>query len=117
MDKKFLSFCTNFLPRSRPKRGTHQIQICHSLNSAPLAALNSHCAARLERLGVSPPPLSINGLSRAKLAHALKQALRNDRLRIHADRMGETVRAENGAARAAELIEQIARQYAGTLIA
>ena len=66
---------------------------------------------------MSPPPLSINGLSRAKLAHALKQALENDRLRIRADRMGQAVRAEDGAARAAELIEQIARQYAGTLIA
>jgi sterol 3beta-glucosyltransferase len=85
--------------------------------SIPMFGEQRFCAARIERLGVSPPPLSIKGLSRGKLAHALKQALENDGLRIRADRMGQAVRAEDGAARAAELIEQIARQYTGTLIA
>ena len=40
--KKFLSFCTNFLPRNRPERGTHQIQDLSVPEFSPLAALHSH---------------------------------------------------------------------------
>jgi UDP:flavonoid glycosyltransferase YjiC (YdhE family) len=77
----------------------------------PMLGEQRFFAARLERLGLAPSPLSPKRLTADRLARAIKQALNDDKIKSQARQVGENIRAEDGVGRAAELIEETAYQY------
>lgn len=63
-------------------------------------------AQQLHRLGCGPPPLHRQSLTAGGLAHTMDDLLRNERYRTKAASLGAKIRAETGAERAADWIEQ-----------
>jgi UDP:flavonoid glycosyltransferase YjiC (YdhE family) len=82
------------------RAGVPQIPVPHGFDQA---AWSHH----LVELGVSTAPLS-PGFSSTELARAIGSCLGDDALRDRALRVGDRIRAGNGVARAAELIEAAA---------
>lgn len=66
-------------------------------------------AKRAQKLGVSPTPVPATKLTSRRLATAIRAAVGDERMRAKAARLGEKLRAENGAAHATRLIEDFAR--------
>ncbi len=61
---------------------------------------------RVQALGVGPSPILHTRLTVSRLAEAIRQAASNPTLRERATHLGQRVRAEDGIARAVEIIEQ-----------
>jgi sterol 3beta-glucosyltransferase len=61
---------------------------------------------RVSALGCGPSPIDINDLSTSSLASALQLALDDDRMHAALARIGDSLHAEDGPTRAAELLEQ-----------
>jgi sterol 3beta-glucosyltransferase len=64
----------------------------------------------LEKIGVAPPRMREAQLTIDRLAHAIDRTLNDQTMRANAECLGEKIRAEDGNARAAELIEQMAKR-------
>ena len=65
---------------------------------------------RMERLGVSPRPIPFHRLTRAVLAHALRDLLADERLRGRAAEVGARIRDEDGVGDGVRLILEAARR-------
>ena len=78
---------------------------------APFAADQPAWAERVVKLGVGPPVAGIKRLSAEKLAEAIHMAVTDSGLRARAAALGEKVRAEDGVARAVEIIERHAARF------
>jgi UDP:flavonoid glycosyltransferase YjiC (YdhE family) len=63
-------------------------------------------ADRVVKLGVGPRVPGIKGLTAEKLAKAIRMAVNDPTMRARAAALGEKIRAENGIARAVEVIER-----------
>ncbi|MDA1330042.1 MAG: glycosyltransferase [Chloroflexi bacterium] len=63
-------------------------------------------ADRVHTLGLSPAPIPRRKLSADRLAHAIHAALNDQVLREKATALGEQIRAEDGVARASEIIHR-----------
>jgi len=63
-------------------------------------------ADRVVKLGVGPRVPGIKQLTAEKLAQAINTAVNDSALRARAAALGEKIRAENGVARAVEIIER-----------
>jgi len=63
-------------------------------------------ADRVVKLGVGPFTPGINRLTAEKLAEAIQTAVSDSAMRARAAALGEKIRAENGVARAVEIIER-----------
>ena len=61
---------------------------------------------RVYELGVGPQPIPLRNLTVDRLAEAIDLAVSDTSMRAKAARLGEQIRAENGVARAVEIIEQ-----------
>ncbi len=68
-------------------------------------------ADRVVKLGVGPRVPGIKQLTAEKLAEAINTAVNDSALRARAAALGEKIRAENGLARAVELIERHAAEF------
>jgi UDP:flavonoid glycosyltransferase YjiC (YdhE family) len=68
-------------------------------------------ADRVVQLGVGPRVPGIKQLTAEKLAEAINTAVNDSALRARAAALGEKIRAENGVARAVELIERHAADF------
>jgi UDP:flavonoid glycosyltransferase YjiC (YdhE family) len=68
-------------------------------------------ADRVVKLGVSPRVPGIKQLTAEKLAQAINTAVNDSALRARAAALGEKIRAENGVARAIEVIERHAADF------
>lgn len=68
-------------------------------------------ADRVVQLGVGPRVPGIQQLTAEKLAKAIQMAVTDSTLRARAAALGEKIRAENGIARAAEVIERHASNF------
>ena len=53
-----------------------------------------HWAARIQRLGVGPPPLMRRKLTADRLAHNLRAVCENEWLAERADELGDALRAD-----------------------
>ena len=62
----------------------------------------------LSKIGVGTAPIKQSQLTADRLEAAIRQTLTDQALRDNAERLGAKIRAEDGATRAAELIEQMA---------
>ncbi len=65
------------------------------------------------KLGVGPRITTVKKLTAEKLAQAINTAVNDSALRARAAALGEKIRAENGVARAVEVIERHAVEAAG----
>ncbi len=63
---------------------------------------------RVAELGVGPAPILRKKLSADRLAHAIQMAVTDQAMRQRAADLGATIRAENGIARAIDVINQLA---------
>lgn len=63
-------------------------------------------ARRLHAVGVSPPPIPRRHLTEARLSEALVRAAHDPEMRRRATALGRSLRAEDGIARAVDLIER-----------
>ena len=72
-------------------------------------------ADRVVKLGVGPRVPGIKQLTAEKLAEAIQIAVTDSTLRARAAALGEKIRAENGLARAVEIIERHAADFKSTL--
>jgi UDP:flavonoid glycosyltransferase YjiC (YdhE family) len=70
-------------------------------------------AERVVQLGVGPRAPTVKDLSAEKLAQAINIAVNDSAMRTRAAALGEKIRAENGLARAVEIIEQHAAKHKG----
>ena len=61
-------------------------------------------ARHVHQLGASPVPIPREQLCAAKLAAAIRSALKNDQMKTTASQLGQQIRGENGVAQAVELI-------------
>lgn len=78
--------------------------------AVPFFADQPFWARTLHNLGAAPPPLPKRNLNAGRLAQAIKQVTRNGQYAARAAAIGALVRAEAGAARAADrVIEHFAR--------
>ncbi len=77
----------------------------------PLAGDQSAWAERVAQLGVGPQMPEVKKLTAEKLAGAINVAVNDSALRARAAALGEKIRAENGVARAVELIERHAAGF------
>jgi UDP:flavonoid glycosyltransferase YjiC (YdhE family) len=59
------------------------------------------------KLGVGPRPIPLRRLTVDRLAEAIQQAVSDTAMQEKAARLGKLIRAENGIARAVEVIEQV----------
>lgn len=64
--------------------------------------------ARLERLGVAPPPIEAKNLRGGRLAASVLAAAADPRLRARATELADQLRGEDGVAAAVELLERAA---------
>jgi UDP:flavonoid glycosyltransferase YjiC (YdhE family) len=64
---------------------------------------------RIAELGVGPNPIPRGKLTSERLAHAIQQAVTDEGIHERAASLGEKIRAEDGIARAAEVIQQLER--------
>lgn len=62
---------------------------------------------RIAELGVGPAPIPKKKLTVERLAHAIQMAVTDQEMRQRAARLGEKIQAEDGIARAVEIIQQI----------
>jgi sterol 3beta-glucosyltransferase len=72
----------------------------------PFAGDQPFWGERVEALGVGPSPIPRRKLSAANLADAIRVATSDEAMRRRAAELGERVRAEDGVARAVEIIER-----------
>jgi len=72
----------------------------------PLAGDQVAWAETVVRLGVGPRAPGINRLTAEKLAKAIQTSVSDSAMRARAAALGEKIRAENGVARAVEIIER-----------
>lgn len=63
------------------------------------------------QLGVGPRAPAMNNLTAERLAEAIDTAVNDSALRTRAAALGEKIRAENGIARAVEVIERHASGF------
>ncbi len=77
----------------------------------PFAGDQIAWAERVEMLGVGPRAPEMKKLTAEKLAGAINVAVNDESLRARAAALGEKIRAENGVARAVEIIERHAAEY------
>jgi UDP:flavonoid glycosyltransferase YjiC (YdhE family) len=63
-------------------------------------------AERVVTLGVGPQVTSLKQLTAEKLAEAINSAVNDSAMRVRAAALGAKIRAENGVARAVEIIER-----------
>lgn len=70
----------------------------------PFFADQPFWAHRLAELGAAPPPIAKRKLTAERLAHAIEQATSNPAYTERAEALGVALRAEDGAARAAERV-------------
>jgi len=82
----------------------------------PFFADQPFWARRSQDLGVALPPLPRKGLSVQRLAAAIHDATGDADLRAHAAALGERIRAEDGVATAAKLVDQHLRAQAVRLL-
>lgn len=68
-------------------------------------------AERVVQLGVGPRAPDVKSLTAEKLAEAINTALNDSAMRARAAALGEKIRAENGVARAVEIIERHAADF------
>jgi UDP:flavonoid glycosyltransferase YjiC (YdhE family) len=78
---------------------------------SPFAADQYAWAERAVDLGVGPRMPDAKGLTSEKLARAVDSAVHDPALRARAAALGEVIRAENGVARAVEIIERHAAEF------
>jgi sterol 3beta-glucosyltransferase len=64
-------------------------------------------ARRVARLGVGPRPIARKGLTAGRLAAAISAAVVDQDMRARAAGLGERIRAEDGAARAVDVIQHV----------
>jgi UDP:flavonoid glycosyltransferase YjiC (YdhE family) len=76
----------------------------------PVAADQYAWAEQVVKAGVGPPVPDLKSLTAEKLAEAIRMAVHDSDLRTRAARLGERIRAENGVARAVEIIERHAAE-------
>jgi sterol 3beta-glucosyltransferase len=62
-------------------------------------------------LGAGPEPVSQRKLTPERLAAAIRAVTKDEGMRRLAEELGEGIRAENGVARAAEIIGEVQRTY------
>ncbi len=72
----------------------------------PFFAEQPFWGRRVAALGVGPPPILRHHLTAQRLAGAIETALRAPEISARAARLGRLVRAEDGVARAVEIIQQ-----------
>lgn len=77
----------------------------------PVAADQYAWAEQVVKSGVGPPAPELKSLTAEKLAGAIRIVVTDSGLRARAARLGEKVRAENGVARAVEIIEHHAAHF------
>jgi UDP:flavonoid glycosyltransferase YjiC (YdhE family) len=77
----------------------------------PFAGDQLAWADRVARLGVGPRAGPLKSLTAEKLAQAIQTAVTDQALRARAAALGEKIRAEDGVARAVEIIERHAAQF------
>jgi sterol 3beta-glucosyltransferase len=77
----------------------------------PFAGDQYAWADRVVKLGVGPRTVDAKGLTAEKLAEAIHIAVTDSALRARAAVLGESIRAENGVARAVEVIERHAAEF------
>jgi sterol 3beta-glucosyltransferase len=78
---------------------------------APFAGDQYAWSDRAVKLGVGPKMGDIKSLTAEKLARAINDAVNDSGMRAKAAALGENIRAENGAARAVEVIERHAAEF------
>jgi UDP:flavonoid glycosyltransferase YjiC (YdhE family) len=76
----------------------------------PLGFDQPFWGARVAALGVGPPPVSRRALTAERLAAAIETAVTDASMRERAARLGERIRAEDGAARAVEVLDRHLRE-------
>jgi vancomycin aglycone glucosyltransferase len=81
------------------RAGIPQVVVPHILDQFPWAA-------RLERRGLSPPPLARQNLTSRSLAERIRQALEDQAMRAAAAALGRTLANRDGAEQAAELLSR-----------
>jgi UDP:flavonoid glycosyltransferase YjiC (YdhE family) len=72
----------------------------------PFMGDQSYWGQRVYALGVGPRPISRAKLTAKKLADAITQAVTDESIKCRAAALGESIRAENGVARAVELVSR-----------
>lgn len=72
----------------------------------PFVADQPFWGHRVQALGVGPRPIPQRKLTAGKLAEAIRQAVTDARMQRRADELGAQIRAENGVAKAVDLIEK-----------
>jgi UDP:flavonoid glycosyltransferase YjiC (YdhE family) len=77
----------------------------------PLAGDQVAWAERVTKLGVGPRAPGLNHLPAEKLAQAIRTAVSDSAMRARAAALGEKIRAEDGLARAVEIIERHAAEF------
>jgi sterol 3beta-glucosyltransferase len=77
----------------------------------PYAADQYGWASRVTELGVGPRVTDNKGLTAEKLAQAIDTAVNDSAMRARAAALGQGIRAENGVARAVEVIEHHAAEF------
>jgi UDP:flavonoid glycosyltransferase YjiC (YdhE family) len=75
----------------------------------PFAFDQFYWGRRAAQLGVGPQALPYRELNAERLAVAIREAVSNDAMRARAAEIGRAIQAEDGVARAREIIETIAR--------
>jgi UDP:flavonoid glycosyltransferase YjiC (YdhE family) len=76
----------------------------------PFASDQYSWAERVVQLGVGPRAPDVRRLTAESLARAIEAAVNNSALRARASALGEKIRAENGIARAVEIVERHAAE-------
>ncbi|SDT80403.1 glycosyltransferase [Actinoplanes derwentensis] len=77
----------------------------------PFVADQPFWGSRMHQLGVAPEPINLRHLTVPRLAAAIRQAIDDPAMITAARRLGEQVRAENGVATAAAMLEQLAGEH------
>ncbi len=77
----------------------------------PVAADQYAWAEQVVKSGVGPPVPDLKSLTAVKLAGAIRTAVSDSAMRARAAQMGETIRAEDGVARAVDIIERHAAHF------
>jgi len=77
----------------------------------PVAADQYAWAEQVVKSGVGPPVSDLKSITAEKLAEAIRMAINDSDLRTRAAQLGKTIRAENGVARAVDIIERHAAHF------
>ena len=73
----------------------------------PFFADQPFWGARVAELGVGPKPIPRKNLTVEQLSQAIQMAVTNNAMRQRAANLGAKIRAEDGVARAVEIIQQV----------